>query len=78
MSDLKTPAVVINFKAYAEVEGLKAVELAKICESVAKSSGVSIGVCPPVAELGAVARSVSIPSSPRTSTRTNPVPLPVG
>ncbi len=61
MSDLKTPAVVINFKAYAEVEGLKAVELAKICESVAESSGVSIGVCPPVAELGAVARSVSIP-----------------
>lgn len=61
MSELKTPTVVINFKAYAEVEGLKAVELAKICESLAESSGVSIGVCPPVAELGAVARSVSIP-----------------
>lgn len=61
MSDLRTPAVVINFKAYTEVEGLKAVELAKICESVAESSGVSIAVCPPVAELGAVARSVSIP-----------------
>ncbi len=61
MSELKTPTVVINFKAYAEVEGLKATELAKICEAVAESSGVSIGVCPPVAELGAVARSVSIP-----------------
>ncbi|MBR5999205.1 MAG: triose-phosphate isomerase, partial [Candidatus Methanomethylophilaceae archaeon] len=47
--------------AYAEVEGLKATELARICEAVAESSGVSIGVCPPVAELGAVARSVSIP-----------------
>ena len=61
MSELKTPTVVINFKAYAEVEGLKATELAMICEAVAESSGVSIGVCPPVAELGAVARSVSIP-----------------
>ena len=61
MSDLRIPTVVVNFKAYAEVEGLKAVELAKICESVAESSGVSIAVCPPVAELGAVARSVSIP-----------------
>ena len=61
MSELKTPTVVINFKAYAEVEGLKATELAKICEAVAEGSGVSIGVCPPVAELGAVARSVSIP-----------------
>ena len=60
-SDLRTPAVVINFKAYAEVEGLKAMELAKICESVAESSGVCIAVCPPVAELGAVARAVSIP-----------------
>ena len=61
MSELRIPTVVINFKAYAEVEGLKATELAKICESVAESFGVSIGVCPPVAELGAVARSVSIP-----------------
>ena len=61
MSELRIPTVVVNFKAYAEVEGLKAVELAKICESVAESSGVSIAVCPPVAELGSVARSVGLP-----------------
>ena len=61
MSELRIPTVVVNFKAYAEVEGLKAVELAKICESVAENSGVSIAVCPPVAELGSVARSVGIP-----------------
>ena len=61
MSELKTPVVVINFKAYAEVDGLKAVELAKVCEEVAKETGVSIAVCPPVAELGAVARAVDIP-----------------
>lgn len=53
--------MVINFKAYAEVDGSKALELAKICESVAEESGISIAVCPPVAELGAVARGVSIP-----------------
>ena len=61
MSELKTPVVVINFKAYAEVDGVKAVELAKVCEEVAKETGVSIAVCPPVAELGAVARAVDIP-----------------
>ena len=61
MSELKTPVVVINFKAYAEVDGLKAVELAKVCEEVARETGVSIAVCPPVAELGAVARAVDIP-----------------
>ena len=61
MSELRTPVVVINFKAYAEVDGLKAVELAKVCEEVAKETGVSIAVCPPVAELGAVARAVDIP-----------------
>ena len=61
MSELKTPVVVINFKAYAEVDGIKAVELAKVCEEVAKETGVSIAVCPPVAELGAVARAVDIP-----------------
>ena len=61
MSELKTPVVVINFKAYAEVDGVKAVELAKVCEEVTKETGVSIAVCPPVAELGAVARAVDIP-----------------
>ena len=61
MSELKTPVVVINFKAYAEVDGIKAIELAKVCEEVAKETGVSIAVCPPVAELGAVARAVDIP-----------------
>ena len=61
MNELKTPIVVINFKAYAEVDGPKAVELAKVCEEVMVETGVSIAVCPPVAELGAVARAVDIP-----------------
>lgn len=61
MSELKTPIVMVNFKAYPEVEGHKALDLARICEEVADETGVSIAVCPPVAELGAVARAVRIP-----------------
>ncbi len=62
MSDrLKTPAIVVNFKAYREVDGERALELAKICEQVHEESGVTIAVCPPMVELGTVARGVKIP-----------------
>lgn len=58
---ISKPAVVVNFKAYREVDGVKALELARICESVAEETGAKISVCPPVVELGYVARNVSIP-----------------
>lgn len=61
MIDLKTPAIVVNFKAYREVDGDGSLKLAQICESVSKDSGVSIAVCPPMVELGTVARAVDIP-----------------
>ena len=62
MSDrLKTPAIVVNFKAYREVDGDGALKLAKICEQVHQENGVTIAVCPPMVELGTVARSVAIP-----------------
>ena len=61
MTDLKTPAIVVNFKAYREVDGEGSLKLAKICESVSKDSGVTIAVCPPMVELGTVARAVDIP-----------------
>ena len=51
----------MNFKAYQEVDGEGSLKLAGICESVAKESGVNIAVCPPMVELGTVARAVSIP-----------------
>lgn len=51
----------VNFKAYKEVDGDGALKLAQICDSVAEESGVSIAVCPPMVELGTVARAVSIP-----------------
>ena len=61
MTKFKTPTIVVNFKAYKEVDGEGALRLAQICESVAKESGVNIAVCPPMVELGTVARAVSIP-----------------
>ncbi len=61
MTDLKTPAIVVNFKAYREVDGEGSLRLAKICESVSEKSGVTIAVCPPMVELGTVARAVKIP-----------------
>jgi len=61
LTDLRVPAVIINFKAYAEVEGGKALELAKACQEVAESTGVSITVCPPATALSELARALSIP-----------------
>jgi triosephosphate isomerase len=57
----RTPAIVINFKAYCEVDGYNALKLAKLCDQVAEESGVNIAICPPMVELGMIARSVRIP-----------------
>ena len=58
---MRIPAVVVNFKAYREVDGSGALELARICETVAEESGVCIAVCPPMVELSFVACGVGIP-----------------
>ncbi|MFA6803531.1 MAG: triose-phosphate isomerase [Candidatus Methanomethylophilaceae archaeon] len=58
---MRTPAVVVNFKAYREVDGPGALELARVCETVAEESGVCIAVCPPMVELSFVACGVGIP-----------------
>lgn len=61
MSKLRTPVVIVNFKAYAEVEGPQAVRLADICQEVSDASGITVGVCPPTIELSAVAKAVTVP-----------------
>ena len=61
MTDLRTPAVIINFKAYSEVEGDKALRLAQACQDVAGRTGVSIVVCPPATSIAQIAGSVDIP-----------------
>lgn len=61
MTEPQKPLIIVNFKAYSEIEGMKALEMAKICASVSDESGICIAVCPPAAELSYVARSVDIP-----------------
>ena len=54
-------AVIINFKVYSEVEGIRSLELSEICEKVAAESGANLIVCPPMVELSYVADQVEIP-----------------
>ncbi len=55
------PILIINMKVYPEVLGRRALELARVAESVAKELGVSIAVAPPITELRTVAEGVEIP-----------------
>lgn len=61
MSDLKTPAVIVNFKVYTEVEGVSALRLAQTCSKVAEETGIGIAVCPPMIELSRVIDAVGLP-----------------
>lgn len=61
MAELRFPLIIVNFKAYREVEGPCASSIALACQEVAESSGVSIVACPPMVELARVASSVRIP-----------------
>ncbi len=58
---MKLPILIINMKVYPEVLGKKALELAKVAESVARDLGVSIAVAPPITELRTVVEGVEIP-----------------
>lgn len=55
------PVIVVNFKTYVEASGPRALELAKLCEQVAKETGSSIVVAPPTPDIALVASSVDIP-----------------
>ncbi len=61
MTELRLPAIIVNFKTYREVEGAGALALAQICADVARETGANIVVCPPTVELGEVARQVDVP-----------------
>ena len=58
---LRKPAIVVNFKTYMESSGKEALALAKLCEQVAKETGASVVVAPPLPDLALVASSVDIP-----------------
>lgn len=52
--------LVINFKAYIEATGKRALDLAKIAERIAHETGVAIVVAPQIVDVKSVAESVDI------------------
>lgn len=58
---MRAPVVIINFKAYTEVQGDRAVALAEACQEVSDDTGANIAVCPPTTELASVSRAVTVP-----------------
>ncbi|RLG59092.1 triose-phosphate isomerase [Candidatus Geothermarchaeota archaeon] len=57
----KTPLIIVNFKAYREAIGRKALILSKIAEKVAKEYGVSIAVAPQLTDIRLITERVDIP-----------------
>lgn len=55
------PAIILNCKTYKQVDGKKALDIARICEEVAAETGASMILCPPNVEFSMVASSVDIP-----------------
>ena len=58
---MRTPFLLVNFKAYPEALGPKAVALAKACALVEEDTGRSLAVAPSAFDLGLVAKSVRLP-----------------
>lgn len=58
---MKTPVIVLNFKAYKESSGERGLALAKMCEELAKETGKSIAIAPQQIDLSLMVREVDIP-----------------
>jgi len=58
---LETPMIIVNFKAYSEATGQKAVDFAKKAEKISNEKKVCIGVAPQFTDISAVAKAVNIP-----------------
>ncbi|MBM4240464.1 MAG: triose-phosphate isomerase [Euryarchaeota archaeon] len=56
----QTPLVILNFKTYLESTGENALELSKICEKVAKETGVKIVVAPQHPDIYRISKEVDI------------------
>jgi len=56
----RTPMIIVNFKAYLEATGRRAVELAKKAEKVSDETKVSMGVAPQFTDISAVTEAVDI------------------
>jgi len=58
---LWTPLILINFKSYTEGIGQRALKLAKEAETVARRTGVCIGLAPQHTQITELAKAVSLP-----------------
>ena len=58
---MEKPVIVVNFKAYENASGSRALELARIHEKVAKKTGVSFAIAVQPIDLRMIASAVSIP-----------------
>jgi triosephosphate isomerase len=61
MIEIKTPVLMINFKAYEESLGDNALKIAKICEKISIKENVSIVICPQFTDIQMIAKKVKIP-----------------
>ncbi|MEM2194361.1 MAG: triose-phosphate isomerase [Candidatus Methanomethylicia archaeon] len=58
---IKEPILAINFKAYVNAFGIKAVQIAKLAEKAFRNYGLTIIVIPPLTEIRFIASQVEIP-----------------
>lgn len=58
---MRTPIIILNFKAYNESSGDRGLALAKLCEEVAEETGKSIAIAPQQMDLSLMVREVDIP-----------------
>ncbi len=61
MDKLDFPILITNFKTYQSSTGIKALELAKLHEEIAKKYGVNFAVCPQAVDIWMIASQVNIP-----------------
>jgi len=58
---METPVIIVNFKAYENASGQRALDLARIHEKVAKKTGVSFAIAVQPMDLRLISMEVSIP-----------------
>jgi len=61
LSAVRTPIILVNFKAYIEATGKRALDLARTAEKVGLESDVCIAVAPQFADIGIISQKVNIP-----------------
>jgi triosephosphate isomerase len=58
---MKTPLLIVNFKAYREALGPEALKLARLCERLSWETGKAVAVAPSLTDLAHIAGEVKIP-----------------